>query len=517
MFIYNTIRGEIMKKICRMLFSHVTIIGFLLLLQFGFLILLVSALNYVYAEIQLVMIIIAIITLFSIGSRDMQTEAKNSWAIIVLLAPAFGTIAYILFSKNRLTKKQIKIIREVKKQSDAKINHKYELKIKEELDDNQYAQLQYLYSANKQIGYINSDLTFYDYGEKFYVDFIKELKEAKNFIFLEYFIIAPGKMLDGVVDILLEKVQKGVEVRFIYDDVGSASTIHSSFARALQKKGIKCYPYNRLRIFLSSIYNNRDHRKIAVIDGKVAFTGGLNLADEYINQLNRFGIWKDTAIKIKGEAVDSMTAMFLSNYAINLRKEEDFSKYLHHYTKTKKNGVIVPYGDGPKPFYNEYVGENVFLNMINGAVKYVYITTPYLICDNKLLDALKNAAMRGVDVRIVLPHIPDKKIVFMLSRSNYRKLINHGVHIYEFKDGFMHAKELIADDKQAIVGTINFDYRSLIHHFENGVLMFNVDILEDIKEDFNRIFAQSINMRDFKQNRLTRLFCSLLDIFRPLL
>lgn len=508
-----------MKKLFKALFSRLTAFGLLFLLQMVLLILFFGSLNYLFFPFQIAMWVLAIITLASIGFRKMPAETKTSWTVFVLLAPFFGTLAYLLFSQNRLRRKEAKQVKKIKEQ--IKIHNKrednYKYNVGQVLNADQISQLEYIYQSNHLKSFTHSRLKFYPYGQDFYKDYIEDLKKAKKFIFIEYFIIAPGMMLDAVLDILKEKVKEGVEVRLLYDDMGSIGRTKSSFAKKMRKIGIKCYRFNPLKPVFASIYNNRDHRKITVIDGKIAFTGGLNLADEYINEYERFGVWKDTAIRVEGEAVDNFTLMFLSTYNINLKTSEEFSSYLNNYDVVEENGVIAPYADGPKPFYDDYIAENVYLNMINSASKYIWITTPYLICDSRILEALKTAAMRGVDVRIVMPHVPDKKVVFMISRSNYKSLQSKGVKIYEFKPGFMHAKQFICDDVEAIVGTINLDYRSLIHHFENGILMFKTDVIKDIKIDFENTFKECISMENYRQGKLATLLCCLLEIVRPLL
>lgn len=508
-----------MKKLLKSVFGRLSIIALFIILQFVSFILLVLWLKEYVAIISVVFDILAILIVFFIIDRKIPDESKISWIILVLIAPIFGSIAYLMFSKNRLSIRQSRIIKKIKRES-LEISEKQSAnnkQIKESLPNDLRMHLEYINKVSNCVAYKNSEVTFYPYGEKFFPDYLEELKKAKEFIFIEYFIIDNGFVLDSVLEILYQKVQEGVEVRFIYDDFGSINTVPSSFAKKLRGKGIKACKFNRFVPVVSSIHNNRDHRKITVIDGKVGFTGGLNLADEYVNLKHPYGVWKDSAIRIKGDGVDGLTSMFLSIYCMQKREVEDYEPYLKKNHGIVNDNVVIPYGDGPRPYYDEYIGENVYINMINSAKRYIYITTPYLICDNKLKSAIKMAAKRGVDVRIVLPHIPDKKVVFLISRSNYRQLINAGVKIYEFKDGFIHSKQIVCDDVSAIVGTINFDYRSLLHHFEDAVLMFNQDVIEDIKKDFDDIFKNSISMQNYKQMKITRILCVILEVFQPLL
>ena len=326
-------------------------------------------------------------------------------------------------------------------------------------------------------------------------------------------------MWDSILDVLLQKLEQGVEVRFMYDDLGSVSTLKWTFNKRLKELGIKCVKFHPFIPVLSERHNNRDHRKITVIDGKCAFIGGANLADEYINKVDRVGgYWKDSAVKVTGAAVKSISAMFLLNYDMQLASSENYEKYLSgDFGIEGDGGIVVPYGDGPRPAYMENVSENVLLNMINQAQKYVWITTPYLIIDGKLTNALCSAALRGVDVRIITPHIPDKKIIFAITHSYYGRLLNHGVKIFEYTPGFIHAKQILCDDEIAMVGTVNMDYRSLIHHYECGVVMINTGSLADIKSDFENNFACSQNMQGFRQNPAVALLCRLCSAFTPLL
>ena len=306
----------------------------------------------------------------------------------------------------------------------------------------------------------------------------------------------------------------------MYDDIGSINKIKSNYYKKLRKMGIACVKFNRFKPIMTAVHNNRDHRKITVIDGTIGYTGGINFADEYINEKTLYGHWKDTGIRLEGEAVKNLTIMFLQNYSVWNKKEEQMANYIPLQTNTDyKDGVVFAFGDGPNPLYPEAVGENAYLNIINNAKKYVYITTPYLIIDYLLLNALRNASLRGVDVKIITPHIPDKKTVFLLTRSNYTALIEAGVKIYEYTPGFIHSKVILSDDEVAIVGTINLDYRSLVHHFENGVWLYKTSSIKSIAFDLQNTLSVSkqISKKDAKQNFFVRIICSILNLFSPLL
>ena len=347
---------------------------------------------------------------------------------------------------------------------------------------------------------------------------LSELNKAEKFIFMEYFIIEDGLMLNSILDILKEKASRGVDVRFMYDSLGSIAKAPVDIVRDLRKAGIRCFEFNTFRSILDNRYNNRDHRKICVIDGNVGFTGGVNLADEYINVKTIYGHWKDTAIMIKGDAVWSLTNMFLTLWDGINKCDEDFRKYLPDIDVKTDNGYVIPYTDFP--IDNETVGKSVYLNMINRANRYIYIMTPYLILDNTMATSLCDAAKSGIDVRLITPGIADKKLVNLLTKSYYDKLIEAGVKIYEYTPGFVHAKIFVSDDETAVVGTINLDYRSLAHHFENAIWMYKTDIVADIKKDFldtqekcERITLEKCMKKSFAKI----IFLPILRLFSPML
>lgn len=352
---------------------------------------------------------------------------------------------------------------------------------------------------------------------------VHELEQAKHFIFIEYFIINDGVMWHTILNILEKKAKEGVDVRLIYDGFGCLTTLPYKYDEEMRKHGIKCEVFNRFRPILNIIQNNRDHRKICVIDGWTGFTGGINLADEYINQRKRFGHWKDTAVMLKGDGVWNMTAMFLYMWGIVSRTDtsSDFGNYVPHRWHPEQfegSGYVQPFCDSPLD--DEVVGENVYLNIINRAKNYVYICTPYLIIDNEMMTALCLAAKSGVDVRIMTPGIPDKKMVFLLTQSYYKQLLESGVKIYEYQPGFLHAKSFVCDDKVGVVGTINLDYRSLYLHFEDGVWLYKNDVVLDIRNDFLETleYCSSIDLEFcLKRNITVRAMQNILRVFAPLL
>lgn len=471
-----------------------------------------------YLQIDLIFNIIGLVMILIIINSDMISEGKLAWVMLFLIFPLLAFVIYRMFVWYKAPKRHRRFYVQVKKKV-ADINKRNSKEIetlKEGLGDH-FGQFEYIFKASNLKTYSNSKVDYFNSGEAFYKELLESINQAKAYIFMEYFIIECGQMWDKILKILQRKVKEGVEVRVMYDDLGTIHKLPYNYAKRLRKMGIKCVKFNSFVPIMSALHNNRDHRKITVVDGKVGFVSGLNLADEYINVVQKFGYWKDSGVKITGQAVESLLLMFLQLYNVQTQRMEDYSPYLKDIKPIKANGFVCPYGDGPRYFYEDYISENVYLNMINQAQNYIWITTPYLIIDNKLTNALCLAAKRGVDVRIVTPRVPDKKIIFMLTRSNYKKLQESGVKIFEYEKGFLHSKQFLCDDNLAIVGTINLDYRSLMHHYECGVLMCNTSCLKDIKKDFEHIFSVSINMKDFKQNPFLRLMCAIIKVFTPML
>ena len=348
---------------------------------------------------------------------------------------------------------------------------------------------------------------------------LKELEKAEEFIFLEYFIVERGKMWNSILEILERKAREGVEVRFMYDGMCSILLLPYSYPKKLRALGIQAKMFAPIRPLMSTSQNNRDHRKILVIDGKAAYTGGVNLADEYINAKAKYGHWKDTAIKVEGEAVKSFTLMFLQMWNGSEWGTEDYAGYIRSGLRTEQrsSGFVMPYGDGPT--MPENVAETIYLDIIHQAVRYVHIMTPYFIVDNAMLDAIQYAARRGVDVRIIIPHIPDKRTIFAMSRTYYPDLLAAGVKVYEYKPGFIHAKVFTSDDEKAVVGTVNMDYRSLYHHFECAVYLFRNEAVFDVEKDFQETLGRCIevDMKYYKNISIfNRMMGRILRLIGPL-
>ena len=401
-----------------------------------------------------------------------------------MLFPIVGALLYIVIGGNLHKSKVLKAI----KQSEEKGNKYFiqDEKIKKEIESQNNGKINYLMNYLNFPVTKNNNINYYKLGELAYPEMLKELKNAKKFIFLEYFIIKNGTMWSEILKILEEKAKEGLDVRLIYDDMGCIALLPTSYPKQMKEKGIKCIAFNKLNPFLGVIMNNRDHRKITVIDGKIGFTGGYNLANEYFGFSHPYGEWKDTGIRLEGDAVRSLTITFLEMWnAIkkNLPSDRSFEPY-----KAVQHGYVQPYADSPLD--DEQVGEEVYISMANKAEHYCWFITPYLIITDELSHALSLAAKRGVDVRIITPGIPDKKMVYSVTRSFYHQLVSSGVHIFEWTPGFCHAKMSIADDRMATCGTINLDYRSLYHHFENGCFMVDCPAVMDIKHDFRHTFSQ---------------------------
>ncbi len=493
------------KKLWSLLFSRYAICAFTILaeiLLMGLIIAAASIVSYVFFGLTL---IIDVVVVVSIINRDANPEYKVTWITVVLLMPLFGTLLYLIFYRRNLTKKEIRLLDSIFTKIKAcrgssetfnMMRRRSPLaagKARAIMNDDSLSEV---YSASSSV--------FFPTGEAFFKSMTDELRGAKSFIFLEYFIIGFGELWDEIHDILVEKVKEGVEVRLLFDDFGCMRTLPPYYEITLRQEGIKAYRFNRVSPQMSSIHNNRDHRKICIIDGKVGYTGGVNIADEYVNKLERFGYWKDGGIKLSGDAVGGLMKYFLSGWDFTCGTISDYDRYFSAVEPCKfsDGGYYLPFGSGPAPIYERHVGKNAFLNLINQARNYVYITTPYLIIDYELTQALCNAALRGVDVRIITPGIPDKKKVKIMTKSSYPYLMKAGVKIYEYIPGFIHEKTFVCDDKYAVIGTINFDYRSLAHHFENAVWMYASPTVLVAKDEFLKTIGESERVDD-KRSRLT--------------
>ena len=453
-----------------------------------------------------------------IGSND-NPDYKVPWLFFVLLVPVIGFMFYFMFYSRKLSHSQRKKILSFNTQS-AVIKDSPDSERLAAEDPSAYSQAVLLKNLAQTHIYTDTVVNYYPLGDLLVPAMLDDLKKAEKFIFLEYFIIQDGEVWRSVLQVLEQKAAQGVDVRVIYDDIGCMRTLPGDYFKTLRKKGIKCVTFSRLRAQANNKFNNRNHRKITVVDGKVGYTGGINLADEYVNKRVRFGHWKDVGVRIEGNAVNELTRLFLADYYLNVSKlDENLSAFYTDELRPTREGYVVPFGDGPKPLYDRTISELAIINLLGQAKNRVYLMTPYLIIDSELARAIENAALRGVDVRLITPHVPDKKLVFTMTRSYYNRLIEAGVKIYEYTPGFVHAKMYIADGDTAIVGTVNLDYRSLVHHFENAVWMYKVPAIEDMERDFLETQEKSAQVdEETAALRLPGRFVrAIVKIFAPLL
>lgn len=464
-----------------------------------------------------------IVVLVIINKMD-NPAYKLIWVVLVMTYPLIGGALYLALSGNRTRRKFIK-------EATANYLDTFEYlpddsEIQKEIKENsKSASVQSTY-ISKYAGfpaYKNTEVKYFAIGEENYACLLEELKQAKRFIFMEYFIIKQSDMWETVLAVLKQKASEGVDVRLIYDDFGCAMWMPSRFRKEMHVCGIKAAPFNPIGPAINLRQNNRDHRKITIIDGNVGFTGGINLADEYINVNCKLGHWKDTGVMLRGEAVWNLTMMFLQMWKLvtkeaTLEKYEQYKPQADALASMEAEGYVQPYGDTPVD--DEIVSENIYLNMINKAKHYIYITTPYLIIDNEMVTALTLAAKSGIDVRIITPGVPDKKLVYMVTQSYYYQLILAGVKIYQYTPGFIHAKTVVMDDSVATVGTVNFDYRSLYLHFECGVWMYHVPVIQMIHDDYMKTLklCEEITIEEIKKTSgMKRFWQAMLRLIAPLL
>ncbi len=513
-----------MKFIKKFLFHRSTFLAIAILAQLAVLIGVILRFNEYFIYFYAFSIILSIIVVIVIINNDMNPVYKLAWIIPILLFPIFGGLFYVLFGGKKLGKRAKEKMQSINDETEELLIPQNltlgEIKSKNKIAANQ---ARYIQNYAKYPPYANTTAEYFSSGEEKFARLKEELKQAEEYIFLEYFIIEEGKMWCEILEILVDKIEQGVDVRVIYDDFGCLLTLPYRYNKKLEELGIKTAVFNPLKPILSSRYNNRDHRKIAIIDGDTGFTGGINLADEYINEVEKHGHWKDSAIMIKGKAVWNMTVMFLSMWHYLKGIEEDMEDFRHDIEQLDDNlkendGYIQPFADSPLD--GEAVGEIVYLNLINKAQDYIYITTPYLILDNEMVTALTTAAKSGIDVRIITPGYADKWYVHLVTRSYYRQLIESGVKIYEYTPGFIHSKTYVSDDKYGVVGTINMDYRSLYLHFECGVWLYDCATVTDMKVDFDETLelCREITQADLAKDRWYKtLTGSVLRVLAPLM
>lgn len=507
-----------MNKLLKKVFSRTVVTALLIVIQVAWLAALLLQLGNSLPAIQTVLRILSIVAILFVIKSDMNPSYKIGWILLIAVLPILGGLMYVIFGNKRPTKNMREMLRAQLEKSAEYLGTQES--ITGELDGAAAGLFKYLEGSAGYPTAKNTTVRYYRVGEEMYADLLPELEKAEKFIFLEYFIIRPGEMWDGVLEILKRKAAAGVDVRIIYDDMGCIDILPANYNATLEGWGIRTMAFNRFVPAVSLVMNNRDHRKITVIDGKVGFTGGINISDEYINVKERFGHWKDTGLMLKGPGVFNLTLMFLEMWNAFNKDGDRYAEFIPDSFEgcgSADDGYVLSFSDSPLD--NESVGESVYTDMLYQAKDYIYITTPYLAIDSELQTALCMAAKRGVDVRMITPGIPDKKLVYRLTRSYYPTLLRAGVKIYEYTPGFIHAKSFVCDDKLCVVGTINMDYRSLYLHFECGTLMYNNPEIKQVRKDDLETMekCRKVELSDMKTNFLGELFDSFLRSVAPLL
>ena len=511
------------KGIISMVFSRFGIVLVLLALQILVLLGLFLKFSQLAPHYYIISAVFYIFMITVIVNSDHDASSKITWLTTMAFLPIFGALLYIYTTVDighRVLKKKVtNILKNTKNKitQDKSVIDKVE-EICPDVADLNY----YLNKSGRFPLYENTDVTYYPIGEKMFQSMLVELDKAKDFIFMEYFIVDDGYMWDNILEVLIKKANEGVDVRVMYDGTCEFALLQRTYPSSLEKLGIHCKVFSPVSPFISTHYNYRDHRKIMVIDGKTAYNGGINMADEYINYTHKYGHFKDVGVMLKGDAVDSFTLMFLQMWSVNER-HCDFSKYLNVGDSPSaggyfSNGFVMPFGDCPLDEYD--VGKSVYMDILNRAKDYVYIMTPYMIMDGELENSLTFSAERGVDVRIILPHISDSFVAQALAKTHYKKLLDAGVKVYEYTPGFVHAKVFVSDDVKSVVGSINMDYRSLYHHFECATYMYGTRCIEDIKSDYKDTLAkcQQVTYESIKNDKwYIKLIGKVLKFVAPLI
>ncbi len=511
-----------MKRLNRLFYSNKFFALLMLLIQIAvFIAMFIWISDYSKVLIGLTTLLSAVMIVLEVN-RDEEPTFKMTWITLIAIVPVFGVLFY-LFTRTRTITRNISD----DYHSAQDINKKYMTAGEDVMKQlalesrREYAFASYLSRYGGSPVYSNTSVQYYSIGERMFEDIKRELQKAEKFIFMEFFIINyTSRMWREILEILRQKAKAGVEVRIIYDAMGCVTTLPRHYDETLARYGIKCRVFSPIVPLMSTHQNNRDHRKIIVVDGETSFCGGINIADEYINEKIRFGHWKDTGFMLRGAAVAGFTSMFLNMWNIYGADTEDGGKYITASAENRagEEGFIVPFGD--TPLDNIYIGKRAYIHNLDNASDYVYIMTPYLVIDDEMYESMKYAAQRGVDVKIIMPHIPDKPYAFYLARTYYKALIKEGISIYEYTPGFVHAKMSVSDGRRAIVGTINHDYRSLYLHYECAAYMLDTPAVIDIERDFKDTLSKcsKITLDDIKHfNIFTRIIGHVTRLLAPLL
>ena len=515
-------------KLLRQLFSRVVLVSLGIAIQLAWLFFIVFYLSSYYLFIAFALNLLSLAAVIFIINRPGNPQVKLAWIVPILVFPLFGGIIFLISGGKGPKRKLRRALDRSRDMLESYVTGNMNLDLSNPSSvparrEDKYllGQCHYL-DRNGFPAYRDTDATYYADCKEGWQAILRDLETAEHFIFMEYFIIRPGKMWDPVLEILKKKAAAGVEVRLMYDDVGSISYVPRGYAKELESYGIKCVAFNPYRPIYAVVMNHRDHRKIMVIDGHIGYTGGANFADEYIGEETRFGEWKDNFLRLKGEGVRSMTLLFLEMWNANrpTDTEKNIAAYMPdpaRFSPVRCDGLVQPYGDSPVD--SEILAENVYLNIINQATDYVYIYSPYVVIDYEMTRALSLAARRGVDVRLVVPAVPDKKIVYALTKSYFPELMENGVKVYRFTPGFVHSKVFVADGRQAVVGSINLDYRSLVLHFENACMFVDHPVIPAVKADFEETVprCELVSVKKRRFDMLYDLYLGLLRLFAPLL
>ncbi len=502
-----------------MIFSRYAICALIIALELALLISILLIAEF-FATLFAISTVISLFSIVTLLNRDVNPEYKVSWAIVILVLPYIGATFYAIFFRRRMTKKEVKNLRKIVKKIDTPPVLKENLETLFREDRLAGGKARSLVLGDTLAGvFLGTKSEYFPSGEALFDSLITELSLAEKYIFLEYFIIEEGELWGKIHDILLEKVNTGVKVCVLYDDIGCMKTMPRKYHERLISEGIDCRIFGKVTPKVTTVHNNRDHRKIAVIDGKIAYTGGANIADEYINKKVRFGHWRDGGVKLTGAAAFGFAKQFAAMWEYNSQSDEPLGIGLKDYAPNEGDGgYYIPFCSGPAPIYDS-VGKKVFLNIINQAKEYVYITTPYLVIDFDLTEALRGAAQRGVDVKIITPAKADKRVVKVMTKSSYPYLIKSGIEIYEYTPGFIHEKLVLSDDLYAVIGSINFDYRSLAHHFEDALWMYKSPTVIKAREEFFKTLEVSkrIDEKSAKLGPIEWIDRISIKLFAPLL
>ena len=471
--------------------ARLIFVAFSVALEVTFIFMIIHWLGESAPWIEVLLRVFAFLLILGIYSEDKSASIKMPWLILIMAFPVLGTILYMLIGLSGSTRKMRQRYADIDRILLPLLSQ--DPRVRTSLEEMSPAAAGIAYYLKEHSGYPaykNTDVIYYNDAADGLEAQLKDMALAEHFIFMEYHAIEEAEAFDRILDVLRDRVAAGVDVRIFYDDIGSIGFVNTDFVKRMESLGIKCRVFNPLFPLLNVFFDNRDHRKITVIDGQVGYTGGYNIANEYFNLTHPYGHWKDTGLRLEGDAVRSLTVTFLEMWNAvkdNDKDDKDFLQYLPRTTHIAgENGFVIPYADSPLD--EVHVGEDVYISVAEQAQHYVYYMTPYLIITDEMNHAFSLAAKRGIDVRIITPGIPDKKIIYAVTRSYYNRLVKNGVRIYEYTPGFCHAKMCVSDDVMATCGTINLDYRSLYHHFENGCLLYGCGSVVDIKQDFDETF-----------------------------